>query len=88
MTTIDLSTIASETELEAAFRAAYAEAPSPLQVHPRTPAVAKVMHTNGKNTKNWMRAARTAGYRFFVDKGNDAIVYSLEPLGATYYPLY
>lgn len=86
MTTIDLSTIA-ETEVEAAFRAAYAEAPSPLQVHPRTPATVLVMHTGGKNTKNWMGAARTAGYRFFVDKGNDAIAYSLEPLGATYYKL-
>lgn len=73
----------TKAELKQEFQAAYDSAPSPLQVSPRSPAVAKVV--NADQNKVWRECAKTAGFRFATYAGDTAFVFSLEPLGATYY---
>ena len=85
MKEIDIQTM-SEQAIREAFREAYDSAPSPLQVSPRTPAVAKVLNTDVRG-KNWVVHAKSAGFRFVVYHGHTGFVYSIEPLGATYYYL-
>lgn len=85
MQTIDINSL-SESEIKAAFKAAYDSFPSPLQVMPRTPAVAKVVNCYVRG-KHWRSHAYSAGFLYVVFRGSIAFVYSLQPLGATYYNL-
>lgn len=85
MDAIDIKAL-SEAEIKAAFRAAYDAAPAPLQVLPRSPATAHVVNCDVQG-KSWRTHAYAAGFRYVVYRGSAAYVYSLQPLGATYYNL-